>query len=142
MLVEVDDFGVLLKTQQDIEIRPFAPVERDGLLDVIGDAGAFLGAVENDADRERPFADYRLIGSGDSDEVWKIYDLSLGRLTPFSDDNRVERDLYCADAILAFEVRLAQQAVERDILRAALRRRPEHGCVGERPQHDRARASL
>ena len=63
MLVEVDDFGALLKAEQDVEVGPFAAAERDCFLDVIGDAGAFLVPLKNDADREWSLADDRLIGS-------------------------------------------------------------------------------
>src|SRR5271165_2475021 len=142
MLVEVDDLRALLKSEQNVEIRPLAAVERDALLDVISDASTFLAALENDAYGEWSLADYRLIRFGYGDEIWKIYDISPRRRAPFANDNRVKGDLHGAAAVFAFEVGLAQEPIERDIFRAVLRRRPEHGRVGERPQHDRARASL
>src|SRR5438067_455545 len=84
VFVEVDDFGALLKAEQDVEVGAFAAVEGDGFLDVVGDAGAFLGALENDADREWPLADYRLVGSGDGDEIREVHDISLCRRTAFA----------------------------------------------------------
>ena len=47
VFVEVDDFGALLKAEENVEVGTLAAVERDRFLDVIGDAGAFLGALEN-----------------------------------------------------------------------------------------------
>jgi hypothetical protein len=142
VFVKVDDFGALLKAEENVEVGALATVERDGFLDVVGDARAFLGALENDADREWSLADYRLIGSGYRDEIRKIYDVSLRRRTAFADDDRVECDLQIAAAVLAFEVGFAEEPVKRDIVRAMLRGRSEDGGVGERPQHNRARASL
>src|SRR5947208_14480689 len=136
MFVEVDDFGALLKAEESVEVGALAAVERDRFLDVIGDAGAFLGALENDADREWPLADYRLIGSRDGDEIWKIHDVSLRRRTAFADDDRVERDLYVAAAVIAFEVGFAQDTVTRAIVRTALRAGCENRAIGARPQHE------
>src|SRR5690348_16320907 len=121
MLVKVDDLGVLLKPEHDIEVGRLATVERDGFLDVVGDAGTLLGTLENDAHREGTLADYRLIGAGDGDEIRELHDVSLRRRTAFADDHRVERDFHRATAVLAFEVGLAEEAVKRDIVRAALR---------------------
>src|SRR5436190_599491 len=77
MLVKVHDLGALLKAEQDVEVGAPAAAERNGLLDMVRNTGASLGALEKDAHREWPLADYRLIGSGDSDEIGKIYDISL-----------------------------------------------------------------
>src|SRR5689334_20185344 len=51
VFVEVDDLGALLKAEQDVEVGALAAVERDRFLNVVGDPGAFLGALEDDADR-------------------------------------------------------------------------------------------
>src|ERR1700681_180355 len=64
MLVEVDDLGALLKSDEDVEIGPFSALERDRLLDVVADAGAFLGALESDADRKLLLAEDCLTWSG------------------------------------------------------------------------------
>src|SRR5437016_11873933 len=67
LLVEVDDLRALLKADDDVEIGALAAAERDGFLDVIGDAGAPSRSVKGDAYRKRLLAEDRLIGAGDGD---------------------------------------------------------------------------
>src|SRR6202011_4695811 len=142
VFIEVDDLGGLLKAEQNVEVGAFAAVEWDRFLDVVGDTGAFLSALENNADRERPLTDDRLIGSGYRDEIREVHDVSLRGRTAFPDDDRVECDLQVAAAVLAFEVGLAQDPVESDVVGATLLGGSEDGSVGEGPQHDRTWTSL
>ena len=142
VFVEVDDLGGLLKAEQNVEVGAFAAVEWDRFLDVVGDTGAFLGALENNTDRERPLTDDRLIGSGYRDEIREVHDVSLRGRTAFPDNDRVKCDLQVAAAVLAFEVGLAQDPVESDVVGATLLGGSEDGSVGEGPQHDRTWTSL
>jgi hypothetical protein len=75
-------------------------------------------------------------------KTMRIANVPLRRRTTFADDDRIECDLQIAAAVLAFEVGFAEEPVKRDIVRAMLGGRSEDGRVGERLQHDRARASL
>src|SRR5690242_3822499 len=75
VLVEVHDLGALLKAEDDIEVGALATIERDGFLDVVGDAGAFLGALKSDAGREWSLAENRLIRCGDGDEILEIHNV-------------------------------------------------------------------
>src|SRR5438874_2582946 len=64
MAIELDRFGPLLKSQDDIDVAGPAAAERDGFLDMVADGGA-LGARRNiDMDREEPLPEDRLIGPG------------------------------------------------------------------------------
>src|ERR1700738_733135 len=136
VLVAVGDLGTLLKSDEDVEIGPFSALERDRLLDVVADAGAFLGALESDADGKRLLAEDRLIWSGHRDEILEINGIALRCRTTLTDYDRVQREAHGVAGVLASELRLAQQSVECDIVRAALGSGPKHGAVGERPQHD------
>src|SRR5215469_6092907 len=119
-LVEVDDLGALLKADYDVEIGSRAASQRDRLFDMVGDAGAFLIGLEGDADGERRFAEDRLIGSGHGNEIREVDGIAFSRRAAFADNDRVEIDVYRIAGVLAFELGLAQQAVERDILGATL----------------------
>jgi hypothetical protein len=77
MLVEVDDLGGLLEAEIDGEIGSFAAIERDRFLDMVGDAGALLRRVEDDAHRERLLAENRLIAAGHRHEIIEIDDVAL-----------------------------------------------------------------
>ena len=71
MPVEVDHFGTLLKAQHDVEFaRPAA--ERDGLFDMVGDAGPALISRNIDVDRQGALAEDRLVGASDRDEILQI----------------------------------------------------------------------
>src|SRR6266851_5216785 len=89
MFVEVDHLRALLEADNDAEIGALAAAERDRLLDVIGDARTLLRRVKDDAYRERPLAEDRLIGAGDGDEILEIHRIGLRGRAAFADDDDV-----------------------------------------------------
>jgi hypothetical protein len=141
-LVEIDHLRALLEPDEDAEIRGLAAAERDRLLDVIGDAGALLRRVKRDPYRERLLAEDRLIGAGHRHEILKVHGIGLPGRAAFANDNDVEDHAHRVAGVFAFEVSLAQQPVECDVIGAPLLSRTENGGVGKRPQDDRARAGL
>src|SRR6267378_2334643 len=142
LLVEVDHFGTLLEADEDVEIGALAAAEGDRFLDVIGDAGAFLRRVEDDAYRKRLLAEDRLIGAGDGDEILEVRRIGLRSRAALGDDDDVEDQSHRVAAVHALGVGLAQQTVEGDVVRATLGSRAEHGGVSERPQDHCARTGF
>jgi hypothetical protein len=121
MFIEVDDLGALLKAKQNVEVGRSAAAERDCVFDMVGDASALLIVSKSNMDRERLFAEDRLVGSGCRDEVLEIDGVALSRRAAFADHDDIEGDLQGVGCRLAFEVRFAQNPVERDIIRTPLR---------------------
>src|SRR5215468_3991362 len=117
VLVEVDHLRALLEADNDAEIGPIVAAERDRLLDVVRDAGALLRRIEDNAYRKRPFAQDRLIGAGDGDEILEVYRISLRRRAAFADDDDFERHSHRVTGIFALDVSLAQQSVKGDVVR-------------------------
>src|SRR3984893_12444236 len=111
-LVEVDHLGALLKADDDVEIRALAAAERDRFLDVIGDAGALSRSVEDDPYRKRLFAEDRLIGAGDGDEILEVHRIGLRRRAALGNDDDVEDQSLRVAAVFALGLGLAEQAVE------------------------------
>src|SRR5215472_906274 len=141
-LVEIDDLGALLKPEIEGQIGSLAAAERYRLLDVVGDAGALPRRVEDDAYRELPFAEDRLIGAGCRHEILEVYRIALCRRATFTNHDDVKHHAHCVAAVFAFELGLAQQPVECNIVGAPLLSRAEYRGVGERPQNDCARTGL
>jgi hypothetical protein len=69
MPIELHDVGALLETEKDVELGAAVTAQRDRFDDVVGNAGANLVVVEDDAIGERLLANDRLPGPGHRDEV-------------------------------------------------------------------------
>src|ERR1700739_4749875 len=109
---------------------------------MVGDAAALISAPESDADRKLFLADDRLIWRCHGHEISEIHGIALCRRTPLANYDRVERDVHRAGDVVAFELRLAKQPAEWDIVGAALGSWAKHGIIGQRTQDDGARACL
>src|SRR5437764_5075309 len=139
MAVELDRFGALLKSQDDIDVAGPAAAERDGFLDMVADRGA-LGARRNiDMDREEPLAEDRLIGSGHRDKIPEVESTGAARRgAAFADNDNVKRETHRVAGAIAFGLDLAQQAVERDPWRLVRLAGREQRGLGQRFE-DRSR---
>src|SRR5947209_814430 len=115
MAIELDRFGPLLKSQDEIDVAGPAAAERDGFLDMVADCGA-LGAPRNiDMDREEPLAEDRLIGPGHRDKIPEVEGAGGARgRAAFADKDDFKRETHRVAGAIAFSLDLAQQAVKCD----------------------------
>src|SRR5947207_15183820 len=114
MTIELDRFGPLLESQDDINVAGPAAAERDRFLDMSADRGAF-GAPRNiDMDREEPLAEDRLIGPGHRDEIPEVEGAGAARgRAAFADKDDIKRETHRVAGAIAFSLDLAQQPVKR-----------------------------
>src|SRR5437868_14532315 len=132
MAVELDRFGALLESQDDIDVAGPAAAERDGFLDMVADCGAF-GAPRNiDMDREEPLAEDRLIGPGYRDKIPEVEGAGAARRrAAFADNDNVKREAHRVAGAIAFSLDLAPPPVTRDPRRLARLAGREQGGLGE-----------
>src|SRR5881227_2196525 len=124
MAVELDRFGALLKSQDDIDVAGPAAADRDGFIDM---------------DREEPLAEDRLIGSGHRDKIPEVESTGAARRgAAFADNDNVKRETHRVAGAIAFGLDLAQQAVERDPWRLVRLAGREQRGLGQRFE-DRSR---
>src|SRR5918912_2864220 len=101
--VEIDRLGALLKPKHNREVAGPAAAERDCLLDMIADRGAFCAGRNLDMDRKQLFAEDRLVGPGHRDEIPGIDRACAGRgRTTLADDNDIEREAHRIAGAVAF----------------------------------------
>src|SRR5579883_713181 len=85
--IEVDRLGALLEAEDQAEIGRLAAVERDRLLDMVGDAAA-LGILRNfDGDAEGLLADDRLVGADEADEIGERHRVAVARRAALGGDD-------------------------------------------------------
>src|SRR5258708_31466433 len=114
MLVELDDLGTLLKPEYDAEFARGAAAERDDLLDMIGHPGSPRVRRDPDMNRERAFADYRLVAAGYRDEILQVDPVRLaGRRPTLADDDDIESGAQGIASPVALRIDIAENAVER-----------------------------
>src|SRR5436189_262590 len=140
MTIELDRFGPLLESQDDIDVAGPAAAERDGFLDMVADGGA-LGAPRNiDMDREEPLAEDRLIGPGHRDEIPEVESAGAARRrATFADNDNIKRETHRVAGAIAFSLDLAQQTVKRDPRRLVRLAGREQGGLGQRFEARRRR---
>jgi hypothetical protein len=95
-----------------------------------------------DADRERPFAEDRLVGPGHRNKILHVEALRLaGRRTSLTDNDDIERGAHRASGAFAFGLDISQNAVERDADRLACGARRERRGLRKRTQYGGARTA-
>src|SRR5205814_7688218 len=132
MAIELDRFGPLLESQDDVDVAGPAAAERDGFLSM-GGAGGALGAPRNiDMAREEPLAEDRLIGPGHRDEIPEVESAGAARRrATFADKDDIKRETHRVAGAIAFSLDLAQQAVKCDPRRLVRLAGREQGGLGE-----------
>src|SRR3977135_1304081 len=95
MTIELDRFGPLLESQDDIDVARPAAAERDGFLDMVADGGA-LGAPRNIAmNGEPPRAAARCLGPVPREKIPEGEGAGAARgWTTFADNDDIKRETH------------------------------------------------
>src|ERR1051325_1777054 len=113
MAIELDRFGPLLKSEDDVNVAGPAAAERDRFFDMVADRSAFGGRRPLDRDREEPLAVDRLIGPGQRNKIPEVETAGAARRrAAFADNDDIERETHRVGGAIAFGLDLAQQAVK------------------------------